>query len=298
METQNKDLLNKIKSMYPDFSKSQRRLADYILDNYEKAAYMTGAALGDRAGVSEPTVVRFAHLLGYDGYPQFKKALQNTLKVKLTTTQRIELFSDFETGSIAKKAIISDIDNLKNTLMEISEEQFEEAVEWISGAKRIFIAGFRTSALLSNYLGYYLDMIAGNVIVLDHGLGDVYEKLVKLEPGDVFIGISFPRYSVRTKEIAAYVRKRGGKIIAITDNEKSPLGRAGDLVLVARSNIMAFVDSITAPMGLINGLIVSVGYRNKEKTSMAFAELEQVWAEHEVFQNESGAEEDKGATNE
>lgn len=298
MEIQNKDLLNRIKSMYPGFSKGQRRLADYILDNYEKAAYMTGATLGESAGISEPTVVRFAHVLGYEGYPQFKKALQNTLKVKLTTTQRIEMFSDFETGSIAKKAILADMDNLKNTLLEMSFDQFEEAVEWISGANRIFIAGFRTSALLSNYLGYYLDMIAGNVIVLDPGLGDVYEKLVKMEPGDIFIGISFPRYSVKTRDIAAYVRKRGGKIISITDNEKSPLGQAGDLVLVARSNIMAFIDSITAPMGLINGLIVAVGYRNKNKTCQVFDELEQVWAEHEVFQSENSSEDDGGAFHE
>jgi DNA-binding MurR/RpiR family transcriptional regulator len=298
METNNNDLLQRIRAMVPELSKSQRRLADYVLANYEKAAYMTGAALGDQAGVSEPTVVRFAHLLGYDGYPQFKKALQNMLKVKLTTTQRIEMFSDFETGSIAKKAILADMDNLKSTLMELSAEHFEKAVEWIAGANRIFIAGFRTSTLLSNYLGYYLGMIAGNVVVLDHGLGDIYEKLVKLEEGDVFIGISFPRYSVKTREVAAYVRSKGGKIIAITDNEKSPLGQEGDLVLVARSNIMAFVDSITAPISLINGLIIGVGYRNKNKTSQVFDELERVWADHDVFQNENDQESHEGATNE
>ena len=299
MERKANDLLNRIQFMYPDLSKSQRLLADYILENYEKAAYMTGASLAEQAGISEPTVVRFAHVLGYEGYPPFKKALQNVLKVKLTTTQRIEMFSDFETGSIVKKAITADMDNLKSTLMELSVEQFEQGVEWITAANRIFVAGFRTSALLSNYLGYYLDMIAGNVVVLDHGLGDVYEKLVKVEPGDVFIGISFPRYSAKTKEIAAYVRKKGGKIIAITDNERSPLGQAADLVLVARSNIMAFVDSITAPMGLINGLIISVGYRNRKKTSLIFDELEQVWADHEVFQNDRNEqEEDEGAIHE
>lgn len=294
MEHKNDNLLNRIKEMSPEFSKSHRRLAEYVLSNYDKAAYMTGASLGEHAGVSEPTVVRFAHLLGYEGYPQFKKDLQNTLTVKLTTTQRIQIFSDFESGSIVKKAILEDVENLKSTLADLSISQFEEAVSWIGSADRIFVAGFRTSALLSNYLGYYLDMITGNVVVLERGLGDIYEKLVKCKPGDVFIGISFPRYSTKTKELAEYVRQKGGKIIAITDSVKSPLGQVGDLVLVARSNMMAFVDSITAPMGLINGLIVSIGYRNKEKTRLVFDELEQVWAEHDVFQREQSDSSDEG----
>ncbi|MBF7097630.1 MurR/RpiR family transcriptional regulator [Alkalibacter mobilis] len=285
MEDKSFDILKEIKSKYKFLSKSQKLLADYILTNFDKAAYMTGAILGESSGVSEPTVVRFAHELGYEGFPQFKKALQNAVKVKLTTTQRIEIFSDFESGSILRKVIQEDMENLKHTIDEISSDNFQRAVDIITNAERVYIAGFRTSSLLSNYLGYYLDMILKNVTVLEHGFGDVYEKLVKFGPGDVLIGISFPRYSSKSADVASYAKEKGGNIIAITDNEKSPMADAGDVVLLAKSNIMAFVDTITAPLSLINGLIISVGYKNKDKTREVFRELENIWEKHDVFQN-------------
>ncbi|NTW71292.1 MAG: MurR/RpiR family transcriptional regulator [Eubacteriaceae bacterium] len=283
MEDKKNDIIKEIASKYKTLSKSHKLVSDYIIENYEKAAFMTAASLGEKTGVSEATVVRLANILGYEGYPKLKKTLQDLIKTKLTTIQRIEMSSVYDSGSILKKVLDADMDNLRTTLEEADEEAFEKAADMIASAKKIYITGFRTSSLLSKYLGYYLDMILDNVVVVDYGAGDVYERLVKVNKGDLVIGISFPRYSAKSNEIISFVREKGTSIIAITDNELSPIVKYSDCCLIAKSNIMAFVDTVVAPLSLLNALIIAVGYRNKSKTRETFNELEKIWAEHDIY---------------
>lgn len=281
------DILQRLKNNYKDFSKSHKKIADYILDNYDKAAFMTAQRLGEFVGASEATVVRFAYLMGFDSYPKFKKSLQDIIKIKLTTIQRI----DMSQGSLNNKYLIqnilnSDIDNIRYTLDELRHDEFEHVINHINEADNIYIVGFRTTKILTEYLGYYLNLIHDNVKVITYGVGDIYEDIIKAKRGDLVIGISFPRYSSKTYEIMKYLKDKGLNIVGITDNERSPITRLSNNYLIAKSNIISFVDTLVAPLSLMNAIIIGVGLSNKDKIKEVFNELEHLWEQYEIYAHE------------
>lgn len=269
---------------FPRLSKGQKLIAEYILKHYDKAAFMTAAKLGVSVGVSESTVVRFANELGFPGYPKLQKALQELIKNKLTTVQRIELSNDFVSEETALKGVLkSDMENLRATLEKINHKTFEEVVNSIFEAKRIYIIGLRSSTALAEFLGFYLNLILENVHVVAYGVSDTFEQMISVGEGDLVIGIGFPRYASRTVDALNFAHKRGAKVVALTDSLLSPLAARADYTLIAQSNMASFVDSLVAPLSVINALIISVGLREKQKISNTFRELESIWQEYNVY---------------
>ncbi|AYD40307.1 MurR/RpiR family transcriptional regulator [Clostridium fermenticellae] len=283
-ENNRKDLMRTIQVKFPKLSKGQKLIAEYILKHYDKAAFMTAAKLGISVGVSESTVVRFANELGFTGYPKLQKALQELIKNKLTTVQRIELSNDFVTKESALKGVLkSDMENIRATLEKINHKTFEDVVNSIFAAKRIYIIGLRSSTALSEFLGFYLNLILDNVKVVAYGISDIFEQLINLSEDDLVIGIGFPRYAARTVESLNFAQSRGAKVVAITDSLLSPLAARADYTLIAQSNMASFVDSLVAPLSVINALIIAVGLREKEKISTTFADLEKMWGNYQVY---------------
>ena len=268
------------------FSKGQRHIAAYILENYDKAAFMTASRLGQLAGVSESTVVRFASELGYDGYPGMRKALQDTIRSRLTSVQRIEVAREtMDEENVLESVLMADIDKLHITLDECSRESFNQTVEQIVNARHIYIVGMRSSTCLANFLGFYLNLLLENVhIIQDTAVSEVYEQIIRIRSGDVFIGISYPRYSSRTVRAMKFAKTAGAHVIGITDGEASPFVGVADTLLYAKSDMVSFLDSLVAPLSLINALIVSVGLRSKENISDTFKRLETIWAEYDVYE--------------
>lgn len=278
------DLMKVIQTNFHGLSKGQKIIAQYIMKNYDKAAFMTAAKLGERVGVSESTVVRFANAIGFMGYPQLQKQLQEMVRTKLTTVQRIEMDSDYRNkDSIYKSIFKSDIDNIRATMDEIDSKSFEETVKSISEAKNIYILGLRSSTALAEYLGFYLNFIRDNVHVITYTIGDIFEQLFRIGKDDLFIGIGLPRYSSRTIKALEYVNSKGGKTVAITDSMLSPLSSNADFTLIAKSNMESFVDSIVAPMSLLNAIIVAVGIKEKQSISSSFTSLEEIWDKYNIF---------------
>lgn len=281
-----KDLLTILSEGSRKFSKGQRIIAKYILNNYDKAAFMTAGRLGKIVGVSESTVVRFASELGYDGYPSMRKALQEMIRNRLTSVQRIEVAKDMiDDTDIVRSVINSDIQNLQATLEVLEEKSFNACIDAIIEAKNIYIVGMRTSTSLATLLGLYLNLLRNNVNVIhDVGASEIYEQIIRIGEGDLFIGISFPRYSSHTVDAMQFAKKMGAKSIAITDSAASPFEGIADLSLHAKSDMVSFLDSLVAPMSLINSIIVAVGIRNKENVSQTFERLERIWQEHDVYE--------------
>lgn len=281
-----KDLLVILSEGSRKFSKGQRIIAKYILSNYDKAAFMTAGRLGKIVGVSESTVVRFASELGYDGYPSMRKALQEMIRNRLTSVQRIEVAKDMiDDTDIVRSVINSDIQNLQATLELLEEKSFNASIDAIIEAKNIYIVGMRTSTSLATLLGLYLNLLRNNVNVIhDVGASEIYEQIIRIGAGDLFIGISFPRYSSHTGDAMQFAKKMGAKSIAITDSAASPFEGLADLSLHAKSDMVSFLDSLVAPMSLINAIIVAVGIRNKENVSQTFERLERIWQEHDVYE--------------
>ena len=268
------------------FSKGQKRIAAYILENYDKAAFMTAGRLGQLVGVSESTVVRFASELGYDGYPGMRKAIQDTIRSRLTSVQRIEVAREtMDEENVLESVLMADIDKLHVTLEECSRESFNQAVELIVNARHIYIVGMRSSTCLANFLGFYLNLLLENVhIIQDTAVSEVYEQIIRIREGDVFIGISYPRYSSRTVRAMKFAKSSGARVIGITDGETSPFVGVADTLIYAKSDMVSFLDSLVAPLSLINALIVSVGIRSKENISDTFKRLETVWADYDVYE--------------
>ncbi|WP_291580233.1 MurR/RpiR family transcriptional regulator [Clostridium sp. UBA6640] len=284
MDNNNQDLMRMIQTKFPRLSKGQKLIAEYILKHYDKAAFMTAAKLGTSVGVSESTVVRFANQLGYSGYPELQKALQELIKNKLTTVQRIELSNDFISHNNALKGVLkSDIENIRVTLEKINHSAFDEAVNNIFKAKNIYIIGLRSSTALADFLGFYLNLILDNVKIVSYGMSDIFEQMLNLSEEDCVIGIGFPRYAMRTIEALTFAKSRKAAVIAITDSVLSPLATRADYTLVAESNMASFVDSLVAPLSVINALIIAVGLREKEKISKTFNDLEDIWEEYQVY---------------
>ncbi|MEG6565886.1 MurR/RpiR family transcriptional regulator [Thermoanaerobacterium saccharolyticum] len=279
----NADIIKRIQDNYAQLSKSQKIIAEYIINHYDKAAFMTAAKLGNSINISESTVVRFANTLGYDGYPELQGALQELIKNKLTTVQRLEMTDETDEVSILNNVLKSDIENIKATKEEIDKNSFKEVVDNIFKAKKIYIIGFRSSTAIAEYLGFYLNLILENVILVKPGISDVFEQMLRVNSEDLVIGIGFPRYSKRTLEVMKYAKSQNAKIVAITDSLISPLTEIADEILLAKSNMASFVDSLVAPLSLINALIVSVGIREKDKITDTFEKLENIWNEYEIY---------------
>ncbi|PWX45999.1 N-acetylmannosamine kinase [Clostridium perfringens] len=282
MESQ--DLMRLIQVKFPKLSKGQKLIAEYILKNYDKAAFMTAAKLGNNVGVSESTVVRFATELGFSGYPKLQKALQELIKNKLTSVQRLELSNDFISEENALKGVLkADIENIRATLEKINHKTFDEVVNEIFKAKRIYIIGLRSSTALAEFLGFYLNLILDNVRVISNGISDTFEQMLNLGEGDLVIGIGFPRYALKTIDALEFAKTRNAKIVSITDSLISPLASQSDHTLIAQSNMASFVDSLVAPLSVINALIIAVGIREKEKITSTFSELEKIWKDYNVY---------------
>ena len=282
------DILAILQEKAPTFSKGQRRIAQYILDSYDKAAFMTANRLGKTVGVSESTVVRFAVDLGFEGYPEMQKAMQEMVLNRLTASQRIEVANDrIGDQDVLSMVIHSDIEKLRQTDETLNREDFAAAVDAILKARRIYILGVRSTAPLANFLGHYLKYMFNNVhIVNNFSVGEMFENIVGIGAEDVVIAFSFPRYSASTTKGAQYCRTTGAKVIAITDNRESPLGSVSDLVLVAKSDMVSLVDSLVAPLSVINALIVALASRRQKELHDTFNALEQIWDQYNVYEKQ------------
>ena len=282
----NHDLFAVLQQKAPTFSKGQRLLARYITEYYDKAAFMTANRLGNAVGVSESTVVRFAVELGYDGYPSMQKAMQEMVLNRLTSVQRIEVANDrIGNQDIVASVLQSDMDKLRQTAEMVDRDAFRKAVDAILNGKRIYILGCRSVAPLANFLGYYLNLMFNNVhIVTASGASEMFEKLIGIHADDVVLGFSFPRYSAATVKGAQYCRTTGATVIGITDSMLSPLGQHCDHVLLAKSDMVSLVDSLTAPLSLVNALIVALATGREHILSKTFDALERVWEEYNVYE--------------
>lgn len=282
------DFLLILQEKEPTFSKGQKRIARYITEAYDKAAFMTANRLGKTVGVSESTVVRFAVDLGFDGYPSMQKAMQEMVLNRLTSVQRIEVANNrFGDQDVVSMVLHSDMEKLRQTGETVDRDEFQAAVNAILKAKRVYIIGVRSVAPLANFLGYYLNYMFNNVHVISgFSAGEMFEKIVSVNSEDVVVAFSFPRYSASTTKGAKYCRSAGATVIGITDSKLSPLGQCSDHVLLAKSDMVSLVDSLVAPLSLVNALIVAVASKREKELSQTFANLERIWDEYNVYEKQ------------
>lgn len=264
-------------------SKGHRAIASYIIEHYDNAAFITASRLGDTVGVSESTVVRFACALGFEGYPELQKKLQELIKNKLTNVQRMGLGSDMGEEELARWSLRNDITSLRHVKEVLDYDMVEKAADSILSAKRVYIMGLRSSEPLAQFFWYYMNYVIDNVTLVISGIGDVFGQLMHAGEGDLVIGISFPRYSTRTVEGATFAKNNGAKLIAITDNEQAPLAKIADDSLYVNSDMNLFVDSLVAPLSVINAIILVVGMRKKDGLRHNFEMLENLWHKHDVY---------------
>ncbi|HEY8450241.1 MAG TPA: MurR/RpiR family transcriptional regulator [Bacillota bacterium] len=277
-------LQERIRSRFDALSASQRRIAEYMLANLHRVAFMTAASVAQAVGVSESTVVRFATALGYRGYPDLQRALQDDIRAQLTAAERLELAKGArqEPRSIFERVLRSDVENIRKTLQDLSTEAFHAAIEAIDRARQVFCVGLRSATAVSFYLGFYLSFLRTNVHTL-HGVGTVFEQLVSLGEDDAVIAISFPRYSRLTYDITSLARARGATTIAITDNVLSPIARQADITLIAHTPMISFADSLVAPLSVANALITALALKNRERTQASLDELERIWNQYDIY---------------
>ena len=282
------DILSILQSRMPEFSKGQRNLARYILESYDKAAFMTAARLGKAVGVSESTVVRFAVELGYDGYPNMQKAMQEMVVNRLTSVQRIEVANDrIGDQDVVSTVLQADMDRLRRSQDLVDRGEFRAAVEALLKAKRIYVLGVRSAAPLAHFLGYYLNYMFRNVhIVTASGSSEMFERIVGVGAEDAVIAYSFPRYSTTTAKGAQYCRSTGATVIGLTDSRLSPLGQNCDHVLLSKSDMVSLVDSLVAPLSLTNALIVALAARREKELAATFDSLEHIWEEYNVYEKQ------------
>ena len=282
------ELLQRLNHSGKRLSKSHRRIAECIVTHYDKAAFMTASKLGEYVGVSESTVVRFAAALGYDGFPQLQKALQELIRHRLTATQRLEMTGDMGHAQVLNKVLKTDIQNIRTTLDELDLATFDAVIESILQARNLYVLGLRASAPLAEFFGHYLIFIFPNVHTVTSGVSDVFEQIARISDEDVLIGISFPRYTSHTVKAMKFARSRGATLIAITDGPLSPLHAEANLCLMAKSDMASFVDSLAAPISLINALIVALSQRRRTQVTDYFDKMENIWSEYRVYLGKSG----------
>lgn len=280
-----KDLIFEIKSEYSRLSKGHKLIANFILENYDKAAFMTAASLGKSIGISESTVVRFAYRLGYEGYRDLQKDLQELIKSKLTTIQRIKLIeSEYldETNTMTK-IMHRDMENIKKTINGIDVEEFDKAIDLVLRSKKKYIVGLRSSSFLAGYLGFYMNFLMEDVHIINSESNDIFEQLLRMKSDDVIIVITFPRYSRRIIDVLDFAKKRKTPIITLTDSLISPSAKAADISLTASSDMISFIDSLVAPMSLINSFIIALGNLRKDDLNIYFTELEDIWDRYDIY---------------
>ncbi len=283
--TENEDVLSRISTAYDTMSKQHKSIADYVVEHLDKVAYFTVNVLSKETNTSLATVLRFSYLLGYDGYPEFRKAVRNQTKNRLTTLERIHM-PGFETYNFdgIKDILRSDSNNIKTTCDELDEQIFTTVVDELINAEKIYILASRTTYMLSEYMGYYLNLLLnGKVALIQDSIREPFEMLMNITQDDVALGLSFPRYSSRTIRYLDYCKKKNATVIGVTDLPSSPIYPLCDHVLFAKSNIISFVDTLVAPLSLINALIIGVGLKNEEETQRVFSELEQLWDEYLTY---------------
>lgn len=280
------DILMTIHNKMSTFSKGQRRIATYIIASYDKAAFMTASKLGKMVNVSESTVVRFAVELGFDGYPSMQKALQEMVRNKLTSVQRIEVTNDrFGNQDLVSMVLQSDLDSIRMTSETLDRHALEQSVEAIVRARRIYIVGVRSSEAIATYMGFYFRNIFDNVkMIPSSATSEMIEQMVHVSNQDVVIGISLPRYSTRTVKLMEFARDSGAQVVVITDSQDAPAAKNAHHILLAKSEMMSVVDSLVAPMSLVNALIVSISRRKEQEISRTFENLEKIWQEYEVYE--------------
>lgn len=285
----NQDLLKAIEEGMISFSKGQKRIAEYILAHYDKAAYLTASRLSSIVGVSESTVVRFAIELGFEGYPEFQHSLKELIRTRLTSFQRMEVTNQIiGDGSVLEKVLSSDAERIRHTLEEIDGQSFEEAVRHIVSANNIYILGVRSSSYLAGFLNHSFRMIFDQVRFLQSTSGsEMFEQIMRIQDGDVLIAISFPRYSKRVIHAVEYARNRGADVVALTDSRQSPIAAYANQLLIAQSDMASFVDSLVAPLSIINALIVAVSRQKHEELTERLRELEKIWDQYDVYDKKS-----------
>ncbi|EOS79778.1 hypothetical protein C817_02550 [Dorea sp. 5-2] len=279
------ELLKKIEDGYPKFSKGQKKLADFIRLDYDKAAFLTAAKMGEEVGVSESTVVRFAMALGYDGYPGFQRALGEMVRMKLNSIQRMEVtYGRISQGEILTTVLHSDIEKIKLTMEAIDHETFEMAVDTILNARRIYVVGIRSCAPLASFLCFYLNLVCDNVAEVNTSSpSEIFEQMLRINEEDVIIGISFPRYSMRTLKALEYASNRKAKVITLTDSVHSPMTIYSSCNLIARSDMASIVDSLVAPLSVVNALVVALCMKKQKEVIRTLETLEEIWDEYQVY---------------
>lgn len=284
-ENTTNELLMRIEEKYPHLSKGQKRLADYVCKNYDKAVFLTAAKLGEIVGVSESTVVRFAIQLGYKGYPGFQKALEELVRNTLNSIQRMEVtYGRISQSEILENVLQSDIEKIKMTLAAIDHKAFDLAIDTILKARKIYVIGIRSCAPLASFLRFYLNPICENVTaVTTNSSSEIFEQLIRIGEEDVIIGISFPRYSMRTLKALEFASNRKAKVITLTDSVHSPMNLYSSCNLIARSDMASIVDSLVAPLSVINALIVALCMKKQKEVVTTLEELEQIWGEYQVY---------------
>ncbi len=285
MNGEKRDLLARIREKFNKLSKGQKLIASYVMKNYDKVAFMTASKLGDKVGVSESTVVRFANALDYKGYPELQKELQELIKTKLTTVQRLELSTNYGDEGFFKKVMQADVDNIMKTIGEINTESFNKVVKNILEAKNVYVFGLRSSTVIVRYFSFYLNFILDNVRIVPSGINDIFDQLINISEDDVLIGITFPRYSKKTVEVMEFAKNKGATIVGISDSYFSPISEICDITLTAKSNMTSFIDSLVAPMSLINALIVALSMKEKKKVTHTLNELESTWEKYDIYIN-------------
>lgn len=282
------NLLSRMNTQYHKFSKGQKKLVSYITDNYDKAAFFTASKLGETVGVSESTVVRFAIHLGYKGYPEFQKALEELVRNKLNSIQRMEVtYGRVPQSEILDTVLRADIEKIKLTMENIDHNAFELAVETILEAKSIYIVGIRSCAPLASFLGFYFNLLFDNVHLMHtNSSSELFEQMIHISKDDVIIGISFPRYSMRTLKALEFANNRNAKVITLTDSIHSPMNLYSSCNLIARSDMASIVDSLVAPLSVINALVVALCMRKQKEVTATLEDLEKIWDEYQVYNND------------
>ena len=279
------ELLVRIEEKYHGLSKGQKRLADYVVENYDKAVFLTAARLGEIVGVSESTVVRFAMQLGYKGYPEFQKALEELVRNRLNSIQRMEVaYGRISQSQILETVLQSDIEKIKLTLGTIDQSAFNMAIETILNARKIYVVGIRSCAPLASFLTFYLNLVCEDVTAVStNSASEVFEQLIRIHEEDVIIGISFPRYSMRTLKALEFASNRKAKVITLTDSVHSPMNLYSSCNLIARSDMASIVDSLVAPLSVINALVVALCMKKQKEVVGTLETLEQLWGEYQVY---------------
>ena len=287
-ENSTNELLGRMEERRSQMSKGQKRLADYVSKNYDKAVFLTAAKLGEVVGVSESTVVRFATQLGYKGYPGFQKALEELVRNKLNSIQRMEVtYGRISQSEIIEAVLHSDIEKIKLTLEAIDQKAFDLAIDTLLNAKRVYVIGIRSCAPLASFLSFYLNLVCENVTLVNtNSSSEIFEQLIRINEEDVIVGISFPRYSMRTLKALEFASNRKAKVITLTDSVHSPMNLYSSCNLIARSDMASIVDSLVAPLSVINALVVALGMKKQRAVVTTLETLEKIWGEYQVYSND------------